>query len=75
MTTSLLGIPLHVDQLPEWLSAPLSAFLRMETYGLMSLFFILPRFPKNIRLPVWVTYGIYPAHLLIVLAFKLIFRG
>ncbi|MBQ9211808.1 MAG: hypothetical protein IJ153_08935 [Clostridia bacterium] len=74
LTASLFGIPLDYGKLPGWIYQPLSAFLRMETYGLMSLPFILIPFRKNIKLPAWLTYGIYPAHLLIVLAVKLIVK-
>jgi len=70
MTSSLFGMPLDLNRLPNWLYQPLSSFLRLETYGLISLAFVLPRFRKNVRMPVWVSYAIYPAHLLIVLLFK-----
>ena len=56
------------------LFAPVGAFLRMETYALLSLPFILIPFRKNIRLPVWVSYGIYPAHLLLILLLKAVLR-
>ena len=72
LTTSLFGIPIDVSQLPVWLSGPLSAFLRLETYALLSLPFILIRFPKDIRLPRWVSYIIYPAHLVLLILLKLI---
>ena len=74
LTTAFFGIPLQLDRLPAAVYDPLSSFLRMETYGLLSLAFILPRYRRNIRLSVWVTYGIYPAHLLIVLLAKTLFR-
>ena len=51
---------------------PLSAFLRLETYALLSLPFILIRFPKDLRMPKWVSYGIYPAHLVLLILLKLI---
>ena len=66
VTQSLFGIPLNLNQLPSGLSQPLSAFLRLETYGLLSLFFILIPFRRQIRLPHWISYGLYPAHLLVV---------
>ena len=74
VTSSLFGIPIDVNRLPMWLGSPLSSFLRLETYGLFSLAFILPRYRENLHLPPWVTYGIYPAHLLLVLAAKLALR-
>ena len=69
-TSTLFGMPLNLSELPLWLYQPLSSFLRLETYGLISLAFILPRFRKNLRMPAWVSYSIYPAHLLVVLLFK-----
>ncbi len=56
------------------ITQPLSAFMRMETYGLLSLFFILIRFRKNLKYPVWVGYALYPAHLLLIMLAKAIFR-
>jgi len=70
VTSSFFGMPFDVRNLPAYLSEPLGAFLRMETYGLMALPLILIPFRRNIRLPAWVSYGIYPAHLLIVLLVK-----
>ena len=74
VTGTLFGIPLNISQLPAYLSQPLSAFLRLETYGLLSLPFILIPFRNNVRLPLWASYSLYPAHLLIVWAVKLIVR-
>ena len=72
VTGSLFGVPLNISQLPGFLSQPIGAFLRLETYGLLSLPFILIRFRKNIHLPRWLSYCLYPSHLLIVWAVKLI---
>ncbi|MCR5089729.1 MAG: conjugal transfer protein TraX [Oscillospiraceae bacterium] len=70
VTTSLFGIPIHMDMLPEFLRYPLSAFLRLQTYGLLSLPFILIPFRKDLRLPSWLGYAVYPAHLLVLLLVK-----
>ena len=75
VTPSILGIPLDYNSWPAWLSQPVSAFTRLETYGLLSLPFILARYQKSIRMPAWLSYGIYPAHLLIVLLVKTLVRG
>ena len=72
VTQSLFGMPVDLTILPSWLSAPLSAVMRMEAYGLLCLPFILIPFRKNLRLPVWLSYGLYPAHLLVVWAVKLL---
>ncbi len=53
---------------------PLSAFMRLETYGLLSLFFILIRFKKNLKYPVWAGYALYPVHLLLIMLAKAVFR-
>lgn len=71
-TTSLFGVPLDLKSLPAFLSDPLGSFLRMETYGLLALPLILIRFPRDLRLPKWVSYGLYPAHLLLLILLKLL---
>lgn len=70
ITKSLFGIPINMDALPSWLSQPLSAFLRMETYALLSLPFILIPFKKDLKLPRWVGYALYPAHLAVLYALE-----
>ena len=72
VTTSLFGLSFDVMALPDWLSGPLSAFLRLETYALLSLPFILCRFPRDLRMPKWVSYALYPAHLELLILLKLI---
>ena len=75
LTTSLFGLRFDTTRLPVWLSSPLGAFLRLETYALLSLPFILCRFPKDVRMPKWVSYALYPAHLELLILLKLmIFR-
>ena len=73
VTRSYFGIPVNLSVLPSFLSDPLSCFLRMETYALLSLPFILIRFPKNLPTPLWAGYAMYPAHLLLIMALKAIF--
>ncbi len=55
------------------ITQPLSAFMRLETYGLLSLFFILIPFRKNLKYPVWAGYVLYPAHLLLIMLAKAVF--
>ena len=74
VTTSFFGLSLDLARIPAWLSQPLSALLRMETFGLLSLPFILIRMPKNVRMPGWVGYCLYPAHLLLVWLGKVLIR-
>ena len=73
VTRSLFGIPIDLSVLPDYISNLLGAFMRLETYGLLSLLFILIPFRANVKLPKWAGYAIYPAHLLVVLLFKTLF--
>ena len=72
ITGSLFGLKIDLKQLPEYLSSPISSFLRMEAYALLSLPFILIRFKKDIRLPRWVGYALYPAHLALLYALEIL---
>ena len=74
ITKSLFGIPINMDALPTVLSQPLSAFLRMETYALLALPFILIPFKKDLKLPRWVGYALYPAHLAALYALEQIMK-
>ena len=71
-TTSLFGISTDLTNWPKFLSDPLNALMRMETYAILSLPLILIRFPRDIRLPKWVSYGIYPAHLVLLILLKML---
>ena len=72
VTSRLFGWSFRVSDLPPAFSQPLSALLRMETYALLSMPLILCRFPRDVRLPKWLGYGLYPAHLLLLIVLKLI---
>ena len=72
LTSKLFGWSFRVSDLPPAVSQPLSALLRMETYALLSLPLILCRFRRDVRLPKWLGYGVYPAHLLLLIVLKLI---
>ena len=61
-----------INHLPSFISQPLSAFLRLETWGLLSLPFILYRSSKKLKLPTIVSYALYPAHLLLLGLIRLI---
>ena len=73
ITKSLFGIRLDLSVLPECLSGPLAAFLRLETYALLGLPLILVRFPKDLKMPRWLGYALYPAHLLLLFGLEKIF--
>ena len=65
---------MSISSLPSFLSDPLNAFLKLETWGLLSLPFILIRFKKNLKLPVLMGYLFYPAHLLLIWGLKLLLK-
>ena len=73
VTKSLFGLAIDLGSLPDFLSQLLSPLLRMETYALLSLPFILIRFNKDLRLPRWVGYALYPAHLALLFVLEKIF--
>ena len=73
VTKSLFGLTIDLGRLPDFLSQLLSPFLRMETYALLSLPFILIPFGKDLKLPRWVGYILYPAHLVLLFALEKIF--
>ncbi len=75
VTTNLFGIPLSLGSLPDWIGLPLRAFMRLETYALLSLPFILLPFSRDVRLPKWLAYGLYPAHLILIILLKLMVFG
>ena len=72
VTKSLFGISINLNALPAFLSGPLSAFLRMETYALLSLSLplILIPFRKDLKMPKWLGYALYPAHLALLIGLK-----
>ncbi len=85
VTRSLFGLSIALDapvqslekagqpffaSLLRGMTTPLSSFLRLETYGLLSLIFILPRYRRNLKYPVWAGYLLYPAHLLLIMLIK-----
>ena len=73
VTQSLFGHKLNLGALPDFLSAPLSSFLRLETYALLGLPLILIPFRKDLKMPRWVGYALYPAHLLLLYGLEQIF--
>ncbi len=66
VTKQFFGLSFDVNKLDPSLSKPLSSLLRMETYALFCLPFILVRFKKDLKMPRWIGYAIYPAHLLLL---------
>ena len=69
----LFGTPINLGALPEFLSQLLSPFLRMESYALLSLPLILIPFSKDLKLPRWIGYALYPAHLVLLYILEQLF--
>ncbi len=74
VTKSLFGMAINLNALPQFLSQLLSPFLRLETYALLGLPFILIPFKKDLKLPRWLGYVLYPAHLAVLYALELIIK-
>ena len=74
ITNSFFGISFDVKKLPAFLSQPLSSLLRMEAYALLALPFLLIRFRKDLKMPRWIGYAIYPAHLALLYVLELILK-
>ena len=74
LTKSIFGLSIDLTVLPGFLSSLLSPFLRMEAYALLSLPLILVRFRKDLKIPRWVGYALYPAHLAVLYALEQIFK-
>lgn len=49
--------------LPDLLSPVLSPWTRLQAWAILALPLMLARFRRNIRLPAWLGYALYPAHL------------
>ena len=74
VTKKLFGLSVDLNSLPLWISQLLSPFLRLETYALLGLPLILVRFRKDLKLPRWLGYVLYPAHLALLYALELIMK-
>ena len=74
VTRSLFGLEIDLTVLPGFLSQLLSAVLRMQSYILLALPLILIPFKKDLKLPRWVGYALYPAHLAVLYALEQIIK-
>lgn len=72
--TSFFGVPLSYGSLPEPFRGILSAFFRTETFGLLSLPLILIPFGSYRKMPLWLSYALYPAHLGLLWLVETLFR-
>ncbi|MBE5803091.1 MAG: hypothetical protein E7316_01090 [Clostridiales bacterium] len=62
----LNGIPAPYNQI----TAP---FLKRQALAILSLPLMLFRFPRDVKLPAWVSYALYPAHLVVLIILEQIF--
>ena len=74
VTRTLFGINIDFSSLPGFLSGPLTAIMRMEGYGVLALPFILIPFRKDLKIPRWAGYLLYPAHLALLYALERILK-
>ena len=58
--------------LPRAISPLLSPWLKVQALAILALPLMLIRFPKDVRLPSWVGYAIYPAHLVVLYLLEII---
>ena len=75
MTPALFGRKIDLTLLPESISGPVRTLLHSETYSLAGLPLILLRFPRDLRLPKWLGYSLYPAHLVLLIVLKILRFG
>ena len=71
--TEFFGLNLNV--IPSPFSQISAAFLRLQGLAILALPLMLVRIPreKDLRLPAWVSYGIYPGHLVLLIILEQIF--
>ena len=69
--TEFFGLPLQV--LPSPFSQLLIPFLKLQGLAILALPLMLIRFPKDVKLPVFVSYALYPAHLVVLIILENIF--
>ena len=74
---TLFGLEIKPSVLPAPLSSPITALFGKisEAFALAGLPLVLIRFPKDIRLPKWLSYLLYPGHLAILIALRIIIFG
>lgn len=62
--SDFFGLRLNLFPAPfSQLTAP---FLRLQALAILALPLMLIRFPHDIKLPAWVSYALYPAHLVLL---------
>ena len=71
--STFLGLPVNTGKWPSAISSLLSPMLRLQAMAVFSLPFILIPFRSNWKMPRWLSYSLYPAHLLVLLLLEKIF--
>ena len=66
------GIPL--DVLPSPFSVLTTPWLRLQALAILSLPLMLIRFKKDLRMPAWVGYALYPGHLIVLIVLIYFFK-
>lgn len=69
--TSFFGIPLGFLRLP-YIGTLLTPFFKLQGLAIMALPFILINMPLKLKMPKWVGYALYPAHLAVLYLLKLL---
>ena len=72
MVKEVFGLPL-TGWYPATLSGLISPWLRLQGLAILALPLMLVRFPRDIRLPAWLGYAIYPAHLVVLIILEHLF--
>lgn len=67
--TTLFGWSLAWTRQMPWTSL-LGPWLKLQTMAVLSLPFLLMPMRRDFRLPAWLGYGIYPAHLVVLLVME-----
>lgn len=71
LVTDFFGIPL--DVVPAPFSQMTAPFMRIQALAILALPLMLIPFPKDVKLPTWLGYALYPAHLAALYALEQLF--
>lgn len=63
--TRLFGLP--IQAIPNFLLPLVSPWLRIQAMAILALPLMLQPIKRDVRLPAWVGYGLYPAHLVVLI--------
>ena len=64
--TSFFGISLKMQGWPGAITSIITPFLKVQSLCVLALPFILIRFKKDLRMPTWLGYALYPLHLILL---------